>query len=72
MIPAARSPRSPDRGPVEATDAGPVTERDKSSPRSPDRGPVEADHSERRFGMAMAISPRSPDRGPVEAPPPWE
>ncbi len=67
------SPRSSERGPVEALTSGLGRERyaGTSSPRSSERGPVEAtparvgDFSPRRPRLISALNP---ERGPVEAP----
>ena len=60
------SPRSPDRGSVEAICPRTTSRRSAGSPRSPDRGSVEAPTVTSRRSW-RGESPRSPDRGSVEA-----
>jgi len=61
------SPRSRDRGPVEALPNRRKSCPVRDSPRSRDRGPVEASSLRARPARAPSLSPRSRDRGPVEA-----
>ena len=62
----AATPRSNDRGPIEARFRPPLPPRGRGTPRSNDRGPIEASHQNCDRSQP-AGTPRSNDRGPIEA-----
>jgi len=61
------SPRSFERGPIEAESGALDANELIGSPRSFERGPIEAQHGVRLRVIDLPGSPRSFERGPIEA-----
>src|SRR5437762_6980611 len=59
-------PRSPERGPIEASRRMRFCSSSGRFPRSPERGPIEAQEGATGTGSDGKF-PRSPERGPIEA-----